>query len=458
MLNMAPSTLVDLDLAHLIHPQHNRAVHLDYGPVILTEGRGAILWDIQGQRYIDGLAGLWNVTIGHGREELAEAAAEQMKKLAFFSAYIGMSNIPAIELAAKLAEIGPANLKHIYFTTAGAESNESAIKTARFYWKQLGQPSKVKIISRRFAYHGVTAIASQATGIPIFWKDFDPHPPGFIHVIAPYAYRFPVELNGRSVGEVAANAIEEAILAEGADTVAAVIGEPVMGAGGVIVPPDDYWPRVRAICDKYNVLLIADEIITGFGRTGTMWGMNNWQVLPDMMTIAKGITSGYLPLGGVMMSEQIGDVLNGLQKPTAWMHAATYSAHPTCCAVALANLAIIEGEGLVDRARVMGQRLQAGVQQLAADKALVGEARGIGMMAALELVKDRQTKETVQPEGKLGARVRDIAQQHGLIIRAVRDVICIAPPLVITEAELDELLGILGMALDQVAEEVLVKA
>jgi adenosylmethionine-8-amino-7-oxononanoate aminotransferase len=277
-------------------------------------------------------------------------------------------------------------------------------------------------------------------------------------VVAPYPYRFPLDLNGRSLGEVAAGAIEEAILAEGAENVAAVIGEPVMGAGGVIVPPDDYWPRVRAICDKYDVLLIADEIITGFGRTGHMWGLDNWQVLPDMMTIAKGITSGYLPLGGVMMSEKIGDVLNGLPKPTAWMHAATYSAHPTCCAVALKNLEIIEREGLVDRARVLGGRLQAGVQRLAADKALVGEARGIGMMAALELVKDRQTKGTLQPEGKMGARVRDIAQQHGLIIRAVRDVVCIAPPLVITEAELDELLDILGKALDQVAGEVFVKA
>lgn len=453
MLDLAPATLVDLDLAHLIHPQHNRTVHLDYGPVIMTEGKGAILTDIEGRRYIDGLAGLWNVTVGHGREELAEAAYEQMKKLAYFSAYIGMTNVPAIELAAKMAEIAPANLNAIYFTTGGAESNESAIKTARFYWKQLGYPGKVKIISRRLAYHGVTAMASQATGMPVFWKDFDPHATGFLHVIPPYPYRFPVELNGRSLGDIAAQAIEDAILAEGADTVAAFIGEPVMGAGGVIVPPDDYWPRVREICDRHDVLLIADEIITGFGRTGKMWGLEHWGVQPDMMTIAKGITSGYLPLGGVMMADRVSEVLNGLQKPNAWMHAATYSAHPTCCAVALKNLEIIEREGLVERARVMGQRLQAGVRKLA-ENPLVGEARGIGFVAALEIVQDRATRATFDPEGRVAGRVRDIAQRNGLILRAVRDILCIAPPLVITEQELDELLSILGTALDTVAQEV----
>ncbi len=457
-MNLAPAALVELDLEHLIHPQYNRAVHMDFGPVILTEGHGAVLTDIEGKRYLDGLAGLWNVTVGHGRAELAEAAAEQMKKLAFFSAYTGMSNIPAIELAAKMAEIAPSNLHVTYFTTAGAESNESAIKTARFYWKQRGYPNKVKIISRRFAYHGVTAIASQATGMPAFWKDFEPHAPGFVHVAPPYPYRFPEELlQGRSVGEAAAAAIEEAILAEGPDNVAAFIGEPVMGAGGVIVPPADYWPRVRAICDQYNVLLIADEIITGFGRTGKMWGLANWGVQPDMMTFAKGITSGYLPLGGVMLSDAIRDVLHNLPKPNAWMHAATYSGHPTCCAVGLKNVEIIEREGLVERARVMGERLQAGLRQLA-EHPLVGEARGIGFMGALELVKDRATKAPFEAEGKLAAKVRDVAQRHGLIVRAVRDIICMAPPLVMTEAELDEMLGILSVALDTVAQEVLTAA
>ncbi|MCW5851946.1 MAG: aminotransferase class III-fold pyridoxal phosphate-dependent enzyme [Anaerolineae bacterium] len=454
MTNLAPSTLVELDLAHLIHPQHNRTMHLDFGPVIITEGRGAVLKDIDGKRYIDGLAGLWNVTVGHGRAELANAAAEQMKKLAYFSAYTGMTNIPAIELAAKMAEIGPANLNAIYFTTGGAESNESAIKTARFYWKQMGYANKVKIISRRFAYHGVTAVASQATGMPSFWKDFEPHAPGFIHVAAPYPYRFTGDLNGKTVGQAAAQAVEDAILAEGPDTVAAFIGEPIMGAGGVIIPPDDYWPRVRQMCDKYDVLIIADEIITGFGRTGQMWGLANWGVQPDMMTIAKGITSGYLPLGGVMLSDKIRDLLHSLPKPGAWMHAATYSAHPTCCAVALKNLEIIEQEGLVERARVMGERLQAGVRRLA-EHPLVGEGRGMGMVAALELVKNRATKEPHKAEGYLAARVRDIAQRQGLILRAVRDILCIAPPLVITEAELDEMLSILGHALDQVAQEVL---
>lgn len=453
MLNTAPAALVELDLAHLIHPQHNRTMHLDFGPVIITEGRGAVLKDIDGKRYIDGLAGLWNVTVGHGRVELADAAAEQMKKLAYFSAYTGMSNIPAIELAAKMAEIGPANLNAIYFTTGGAESNEGAIKTARFYWKQLGYPNKTSIISRRFAYHGVTTAASQATGMPAFWKGFEPHAPGFVHVAPPYPLRFTDPLNGRTIGEAAADAIEQAILAEGPEHVAAFIGEPIMGAGGVIIPPDDYWPRVRAICDKYDVLLIADEIITGFGRTGTMWGLSNWNVLPDMMTLAKGITSGYLPLGGVMMSDAIAGLINSLEKPAQWMHAATYSAHPTCCAVALANLDIIEREGLVERAATMGERMQAHIRRLA-DHPLVGEGRGMGMVGALELVKDKATNALFDPEGRTAARVRDVAQRKGLILRAVRDILCLAPPLVIHESELEETFDILASSLDTVYEEV----
>ncbi|MFN8497563.1 MAG: aspartate aminotransferase family protein [Anaerolineae bacterium] len=457
-MDHAPATLIENDLAHLIHPQHNRQMHLDYGPLIITEGKGATLTDIHGQRYVDALAGLWNVYVGYGREELADAAAAQMKKLAYFSAYVGISNIPVIELAAKLAEIGPSNLNAVYFTTAGAESNESAIKTARFYWKQKGYADKTRIISRQFAYHGVTSLASQATGMPAFWKGFEPHPPGFIHVVAPYPYRFPESLlQGRGVGEAAADAIEQAILAEGPDQVAAVIGEPIMGAGGVIVPPDDYWPRVRAICDKYNVLLISDEVICGFGRTGSMWGLEGYGVQPDLMTFAKGVTSGYVPLGGVMMNDEIAGVINSLPKPSQWMHAATYSGHPTACAVALKNLEILESDGLYERARVMGQKLQANIQALT-DHPLVGDARGKGFIAGLELVSDKNTKTPGSPEGKIAGRVRDVAQGKGVIIRAVRDILCFAPPFVMTDEEMEILFAVIKESLDVVAEEVLATA
>ncbi|MBI3943306.1 MAG: aminotransferase class III-fold pyridoxal phosphate-dependent enzyme, partial [Chloroflexi bacterium] len=332
------TTLRELDLQHLIHPQYNRPGHAANGPVILVRGEGARVWDIQGKEYIDGLSSLWNVNVGHGRRELAEAAAAQMSQLAFFSAYTGFSNVPAIELAAKVAELAPANLNAIYFTTGGGETNETAIKTARFYWKQKGYSDKVKIISRKQAYHGLTALASQATGIASFWKDFEPHAPGFIHLGAPHAYRYEPGPDNLPPGEAFAKELEDAILREGPDHVAAFIGEPVMGAGGVIVPPEDYWPRVRRICSQYNVLLIADEIITGFGRTGRWFALPHWGVEPDMMAIAKGITSGYLPLGGLMVSDEIFSVLSNLPPGRSWMHAATYSAHPVCCAVALRNI------------------------------------------------------------------------------------------------------------------------
>lgn len=455
---LTPEALVELDLAHLIHPQHNRQIHQDFGPIVVTSGHGIYIEDIQGRRYIDGLASLWNVAVGHGRAELAEAAAAQMKRIAYYSTYTGTTNIPAIELAARLAELAPPHLNHVYFTTGGAESNESAIKTARYYWKKQGYAHKEKIISRRFAYHGVTAMASQATGIQTFWKDFEPHAPGFVHVIAPYPYRLTSEqLQGRSVGETAAAAIEEAILAEGADNVAAVIGEPIMGAGGVIVPPADYWPRVREICDRHNVLLIDDEIITGFGRTGNWWGCQAYGYEPDILVFAKAVTSGYLPLGGIIMSDTIADVINGLPKPQAWMHAATYSGHATCCAVGLANLDIYAREGLVEHARQMSGLFQARLQGLA-NHPLVGEARGLGMVGAVELVVDKAKKTGLDPEGKLANRVRDVAREHGLLARAVRDIICLAPPLVITEPEINTLFDTLTAALDKVADEVLVHA
>src|SRR5205807_7068399 len=297
---LTAAELVKADQEHLIHPLHHPSENAE--PVIYVRGRGATVWDIGGHEYLDGLAGLWNVNVGHGRAELADAAAAQMKELAYFTGYVGSSNIPAITLANRLMEITFDNMQAVFLASGGAEANESAFKTARFFWKATGKPGKVKIISRQQGYHGVTLQAMSATGMAAYWKMFEPRVPGFVHIQTCYPYRFQGAKAGETVGQAAARALEEAILREGPDTVAAFIAEPIHGAGGVIYPPDDYFPLVRRVRSKYDVLFIADEVITGFCRTGKWFGLSHWNVEPDIMSFAKGVTSGYLPLGGIMVN------------------------------------------------------------------------------------------------------------------------------------------------------------
>src|SRR5580700_2134999 len=348
--------LLESDRRFLVHPLHHPEEHK--APLLVEEGRGAMLHLADGREIIDGLAGLWNVNVGHGRGVLADAAATQMRKIAYASAYVGMTNEPAVRLAEKIVSHAYPSSSGVYYTTAGAESNESAFKTARYFWKVQGKPNKTKIISRTHAYHGVTMAAMSATGMAIYQKMFGPMVPGFIQVAPPYAYRWQ---GNEEPGVGAADAVEKAILAEGPDTVAAVIAEPVMGAGGVIVPPATYFPKLREICDKYDVLMIADEVITGFGRTGRWFALGHWGVEPDLVSFAKGVTSGYLPLGGVIASKRVHDAILSAPADQKFMHAATYSAHPVCCAVGVVNCRILEKDGLVERATVMGQRLVAGL-------------------------------------------------------------------------------------------------
>ncbi|HEX9535352.1 MAG TPA: aspartate aminotransferase family protein, partial [Stellaceae bacterium] len=337
--------LLEADRRYLVHPLHHPDDHRQ--PLVVVEGKGAMLRDAEGREYIDGLSGLWNVNVGHGRGELADAAAAQMRRIAFASAYIGATNEPAVRLAEKIVRYAYPSSAAVYFTTAGAESNESSFKFARYYWKIKDQPHKTKIISRIHAYHGVTMAAMSATGMGAYHKMFGPLVPGFIQVAPPYAYRW---AGNEEPGAAAADAVEKAILAEGPDTVAAVIAEPVMGAGGVIVPPPSYFPRLREICDRHDVLLIADEVITGFGRTGKWFALGHWGVEPDLVSFAKGVTSGYLPLGGVIASKRVHEAIESAPADRKFMHAATYSGHPVCCAVGLRNVEIIETEGLVERA------------------------------------------------------------------------------------------------------------
>jgi adenosylmethionine-8-amino-7-oxononanoate aminotransferase len=434
------------DQEHLIHSLHNRATQ--HSAHIWERGSGALLYDHTGKEYLDALAGLWNVIVGHGRQELAEAAAAQMSRLAYASAYAGSTNRPAIELAERLTEICYPGIRRFFFTSGGAESNETAFKTARFYWKLRGKPDKTKIIGRQWGYHGTTLAAMSATGIASYWPMFEPRVPGFLHIASPYPYRFQPPANvspddRRTQGQMAADLLEEAILREGPDTVAAFLGEPVQGAGGVIVPQDDYWPRIRQICDRHQVLLIADEVITGFGRTGEWFALSRYGIEPDIVTFAKGITSGYFPLGGVGLQSAIAEAIDQAGDAQAWMHAFTYSAHPVGCAVALANLEILHREGLVQRAAKLGQRLLAAARTLQSHPH-VGEVRGLGLMCGVELVQDKATKAEFPAQDKIGARVHAATQERGMFTRLRGDVYQIAPCYVTEEKQIDRMVQILA--------------
>jgi adenosylmethionine-8-amino-7-oxononanoate aminotransferase len=439
--------LVARDQAHLIHPLHSRDEHRSAH--VWVEGRGAVLIDAAGREYLDGLSGLWNVVVGHGRKELAAAAARQMETLAYCSGYSGSTNPRAIELGERLAATCYPSINRFFFTSGGGESSESAFKTARYYWKLRGRPEKTKVISRQWAYHGVTLAAMSATGIASYWPMFEPRTPGFLHVASPYPYRFEAPAGAPSQGIAAADTLADLIEREGPDTVAAFIAEPVQGAGGVIVPQDDYFPRIREICNRYDVLLIADEVITGFGRTGKRFALDHWGVEPDMVAFAKAITSGYVPFGGIGVSDPIAEALDAAPPDKKWMHAFTYSAHPVCCAVASANLDIIENEGLIARAGSLGKRLLEGLKGLAGHPH-VGDVRGLGLMCAVELVEDKATKREFDPSQAIGPKVHAETQRRGLFSRLRGDCFLLAPPFVTTEDQIDRCVAILGESIEAV--------
>jgi putrescine aminotransferase len=434
-------------MASLLHPLHHSSVATKER--VWVEGRGAIITDASGRDYIDGLAGLWNVNVGHGRRELADAAHTQMSRLAYHSAYAGSSNHAAMALAERLRALVYPSINAFYFTSGGAEATETSIKTARFYWKAKGRPDKVKVISRLRGYHGLTLAAMSATGLSAFWPMFEPRVPGFVHIDAPDPYRFVPSDPGESIGIAAANTLETAILREGADTVAAFIAEPVQGAGGVIVPPSDYFRRIREICDRHDVLFISDEVITGFGRTGRWFGLEHYGVEPDIMQFAKGITSGYVPLGGIGVSDAIRDVIESVPPSQRWMHAYTYSGHPTCCAVALANIDIIEREQLVDRAARTGSRLLERLRRLESLDH-VGNVRGQGLIAGVEIVADKQTKERFPAALNMTQRLTDALLDAGLCTRVALDCICLAPPLIIEDELVDRIVATLAETIPEV--------
>ncbi len=440
MTTAAERSLIDRDIAHLVHPLHNQAAH--ESAKIWVGGKGAYIEDSEGNEYIDCLSGLWNNTAGNGRPELADAAAAQMRQMAFVSGYAGSSNPRAIELSERLAHLTYPSINHFYLTSGGGESTDSNIKLARYYWKLKGKPDKTKVISRIWGYHGVTLAAMCATGIPAYWPMFEPRIPGFSHIPSPYPYLYEAPEGAKSQGIAAADELEKQILEEGPDTVAMFIAEPVQGAGGVIVPQEDYFKRIREICDQYEVLLVADEVITGFGRTGKMFGLEHWGIEPDLIQFAKAITSGYFPLGGIGISDEIASVMNDSGSP--WMHAYTYSSHPVGCAVALAMMDIVENEDFVGQAQTKGKHLLVKLKEALADHPHVGEVRGLGMMCGVELVKDKATKEMFDASDGIGAKVHAETVKRGMFSRVRGDCYCVAPPIVTSESTIDDIASILG--------------
>ncbi|MFO1022834.1 MAG: aspartate aminotransferase family protein [Planctomycetales bacterium] len=438
-MTLTKAGYVERDMRYMIHSLHHRG--LQQTGHIWVRGEGAYLYDADGKPFIDCLSGLWNVIAGHGRTELVQVAAEQMQTLAYVSGYAGSNNPPAILLAEQLAQLSYPNIKRFFFTSGGGESTDAAVKTARYYWKLKGKPTKTTIICRQWGYHGTTLAAMSATGVPSYWPMFEPLAPGFMHIPSPYPYRYVAPPGSASQGIAAADELEKAILKVGPENVAMFFAEPVQGGTGVIVPQDDYFPRIREICDKYDVLMVMDEVITGFGRTGRMFGLERYGVQPDMYTFAKGITSGYFPLGGVGMNDEIAGVLD--KGDMMWMHAYTYSGHPVGCAIALRNLRIIKEENFPKLAEEKGAYLLKKLKEELADHPHVGEVRGLGLMCGVEFVQDKKTKAEFPASEQIGPKVHLATQERGMYTRLRGDVYLLAPPMITEYETLDEMVAIL---------------
>ncbi|MFN8163207.1 MAG: aspartate aminotransferase family protein [Solirubrobacterales bacterium] len=414
------------DREHLIHPQY--VPEADARKRIMLKGEGARLEDSDGRRYLDATGGLWCAQVGHGRSELAEAASKQIEELEFFASFWDFSNEPSIRLARRLVELAPDNIGGVYFTVGGSESNEIAIMMARMYHARNGNPDRSLILSRHEAYHGITYGARTATGLEAFHTEIGPLPGGFHYLTPPKPYRL------ENCTDVCVEELERTIEEHGADRIAAMIGEPIMGMAGMVAPPGDYWPRMGEVLRRHGILLIFDEVVTGYGRTGTWFGAEHFNVTPDLISTAKGITSGYLPLGAVLVSEEVRDTV--LRE--GFVAGFTYTGHPTCCAVALRNLELLEDEGLLDNARETGAYLLERFEELG-DLACVGDVRGKGLMLGIELVEDRDTKKpAVELAELLGERFTDEA---GVIVRNVAQNLIFSPPLIFTREDCDELVA-----------------
>ncbi len=446
---MSKTNSASRDIATTIHPYTNLKLHESEGPLVITEGDGVFVRGEDGKLYLEGLAGLWCVSLGFSERRLAEAAYRQMLKLPFYHTFAHKATDIGIELAEKLLSIAPAPMSKAFFVNSGSEANDTVVKLVWYYNNALGRPRKKKIISRLKAYHGVTVASASLTGLANNHRDFDLPIANILHVDCPHFYRFglPGETEEAFASRLA-ESLERRILSEDPETVAAFIGEPIMGAGGVLLPPATYWDKIQAVLRKYDVLLIADEVICAFGRTGEMWGSTTFGLKPDMITCAKALSSGYLPIGAVMVSEAINAALvKQSEKIGVFSHGFTYSGHPVASAVALETLKIYEQDDILSHVRRVAPRMQVGLRRFA-DHPLVGEVRGIGLIGAIELVRDKATKAPFDPADAVGPFLSKRAHHHGLILRPLGDSIAFCPPLIIKESEIDLMLERFSLALD----------
>ena len=440
------------DIANVLHPYTDLKTHLEVGPVVISRGKGVRVWDDAGKEYIESVAGLWCASLGFDNERLVQAAVTQMRKLPFYHAFTAKSHEPAIDLAEMLIERAPLPMSKVFFANSGSEANDSAIKMIWYMNNALGRPKKKKIIGRIKGYHGITIAAASLTGLPANHRSFDVPLPGFVHTMTPHFYH--AGLPGESEEDFAtrcADELEKLILAEGPDTVAAMWAEPIMGAGGVIVPPKGYFPKIQAVLRKYDVLLVVDEVICGFWRTGNYWGSQTLDIQPDILTCAKALSASYMPISAVLVNDR---VFQALAKESneigTFGHGFTYSGHPVPAAVAIETLKIYDETDMGGHVGSVGPHLQAELRRLFADHPLVGEVRGTGLIAAMELVADKATKTNFDPKAKVGPRLTKILEENGVIGRAsVNDTLCFSPPLIISREEIDELLTRVGKSLDE---------
>jgi len=448
MNNRTTADLQAADAAHFLHPFTDFQSLAKKGSRIIRRAENIYLWDSEGHKILDAMSGLWCVNVGYGQQALIDAATRQLSELPFYNAFFQTATVPAIELAELLAQVTPPQFQHVFFSGSGSEGNDTVVRMVRRYWDLLGQPQRSTIISRRNAYHGSTMAGASLGGMSGMHAQGGLPIPGITHIQQPYWWEHgrPQGLTREAFGLQAAHWLEEKILELGAENVAAFIGEPIQGAGGVIIPPSTYWPEVQRICDRHGVLLVSDEVICGFGRTGQWFGCETFGFKPDLMTFAKGVTSGYVPLGGVMVGDRIAKVL--IEKGGDFNHGYTYSGHPVACAVALANIGLVQKLKLVEHVHDDVGPYLAEQFALLAKHPLVGDVETCGLMGALLLVKDKTLGTAFDEAVEIGMVCRGHCFANGLIMRAVGDRMIIAPPLVITRAQIDEMVALIRRCLD----------
>ena len=441
----------EIDALHHLHPFTTHADLAQTGARVITRAEGVYLYDSEGKRLIDGMAGLWCVQAGYGREELAEAGYKALKELPYYNVFFQTTTPYVAELSEKLAEVTPKGIDRFFFANSGSEGNDSAVKAIRYFWNLEGKPNKKIFIARKKAYHGVTLAAASLSGLTSMHPQADLPLPGFVHVECPDWYAEGGDMTPEEYGLKTAKSLEDKILELGAENVAAFVAEPIQGAGGLIIPPKGYWEEIQRICRKYDILLHVDEVICGFGRTGQWFGSETFGIEPDMINMAKGLSSGYQPIAALGFGERVGNTL--FNSPQEWSHGFTYSGHPVCAAVALANLELIQREKLVEKAGgETGTYFQKKLAELA-DHPLVGETRGVGMLGAIELVKDRATRTKFPDDANVGGQCRNHCFREGLIMRAIGDTMVLSPPLVISKGEIDELFELARRCIDLTAKD-----